>query len=32
MCLDTSNDPVEVLRVQLQEFRGLVVGGADGGE
>uniref|UniRef100_A0A3P8X7F7 Fanconi anemia complementation group A n=2 Tax=Cynoglossus semilaevis TaxID=244447 RepID=A0A3P8X7F7_CYNSE len=30
VCLDTSNDPVEVLRVQLQEFRGLVVGGADG--
>ncbi|XP_034445145.1 Fanconi anemia group A protein isoform X2 [Hippoglossus hippoglossus] len=30
VCLDAADDPLEVLKVQLQEFRGLVVDGNDG--
>ncbi|XP_060933342.1 Fanconi anemia group A protein [Limanda limanda] len=30
VCLDAADDPLEVLKVQLQEFRGLVVDGDDG--
>lgn len=31
MCFDANEDPVEVLKVQLQEFTELVVDGNDGG-
>ena len=31
MCLDSNDDPLEVLKIQLQEFTELVVGGNDGG-
>lgn len=31
VCLDTNNDPVEILKIQLQEFTELVVDGNDGG-
>lgn len=31
MRLDTSDDPLEVLKVQLEEFTALVVDGDDGG-
>ena len=31
VCLDTNDDPLEVLKIQLQEFTGLLVEGNDGG-
>ena len=31
VCVDTNDDPLEVLKVQLQEFTQLVVEGNDGG-
>lgn len=31
VCSDTHDDPLEVLKIQLQEFTELLVGGNDGG-
>lgn len=31
MCLDTNDDPLEVLKIQLQEFTELLVEGNDEG-
>lgn len=31
VCLDTNDDPLEVLKIQMQEFKQLLVGGNDGG-
>lgn len=30
VCLDTNDDPLEVLKIQMQEFKQLLVGGNDG--